>query len=315
VEGVIGARREAEHERDENEEHFHARSIDAASCANVVSTGEAAMAVATNNAADLKPAGRKAMQANPFPKGAALVFGGSGGIGRCVARSLAEAGSDVAVVYRSKREVAETLVKTIADLGRKASSHAGDVTDPASVAAVVAAALKVHGAIHTVVFAAGPVVEQVTLAETTPELWRRSIDIEVHGFFNVVQATLPQLRKQGSGSYVHLGSAGHLWWPPKDGLSVVPKAANEAMVKGIAKEEGRHGIRANSVLVGVIEAGMFLELLQRGVFDQQWIDETQKLLALKRWGQPEEIGHAVSFLATNGYVTGQQINVSGGFGV
>ena len=105
------------------------------------------------------------------------------------------------------------------------------------------------------------------------------------------------------------------WAPMKDGLSVVPKAANEALVKGIAKEEGRHNIRANSLLVGVIEAGMFLELLKRGVFDQKWIDETQKLLALKRWGKPEEVGHAAVFLATNQYVTGQQINVSGGFGI
>jgi 3-oxoacyl-[acyl-carrier protein] reductase len=114
-----------------------------------------------------------------------------------------------------------------------------------------------------------------------------------------------------------MGSAGHVWWPAKDGLSVAPKACNEALVKGIAKEEGRHNIRANSVLVGVIEAGMFLELLQRGVFDQKWIDETQKLLALKRWGKPEEVGHAAVFLASSrgAYVTGQQINVSGGFGV
>jgi len=96
---------------------------------------------------------------------------------------------------------------------------------------------------------------------------------------------------------------------------VAPKAANEALIKGIAKEEGRHNIRANTVLVGVIEAGMFLELSRRGVFDQAWIDETHKLLCLKRWGQPEEIGSAAVFLATNGYVTGQQINVSGGFGI
>ena len=51
------------------------------------------------------------------------------------------------------------------------------------------------------------------------------------------------------------------------------------------------------------------------MFDQKWIDETHKLLALKRWGKPEEIGQAAVFLATNGYVTGQQINVSGGFGI
>lgn len=255
------------------------------------------------------------MQSPSFPAGAVLVFGGSGGIGQCVAKSFAAAGTDVAIVYRSKKEVAERVAGEIIQLGRKASVHAGDVTDPQQVQAVVDAAIATHGRIHTVLWAAGPLVEQVSIADTTLALWKKSIDTEVHGFFNAVKATLPHLRAQGGGSYVHLGSAGHLWWPAKDGLSVAPKAANEALVKGIAKEEGRHNVRANSVLVGVIEAGMFLELLKRGVFDQNWVDETHKLLALKRWGQPEEIGSAAVFLATNGYVTGQQINVSGGFGI
>lgn len=255
------------------------------------------------------------MQSPVFPKGGVLVFGGSGGIGQCVAKSFAAAGADVAIVYRSKQAVAERVVAEITQLGRKASLHSGDVTDPAQVQAAVDAAIAVHGRIHTIVWAAGPLVEQVSIADTTLALWKKSIDTEVHGFFNAVKATLPHLRAQGGGSFVHLGSAGHLWWPAKDGLSVAPKAANEALVRGIAKEEGRHNIRANSVLVGVIEAGMFLELLKRGVFDQNWIDETHKLLALKRWGQPEEIGSAAVFLATNGYVTGQQINVSGGFGI
>jgi NAD(P)-dependent dehydrogenase (short-subunit alcohol dehydrogenase family) len=255
------------------------------------------------------------MSKNAFPQGAVLVFGGSGGIGQHVAKSFAEAGSDVAIVYRSKKEVAERVGGEIAALGRKASLHAADVTDTAQLKAAVEAAAKAHGRLHTVVWAAGPVVEQVFIGETSQELWRRSIDIEVHGFFNAVQSTLPHFRANGGGSYVHLGSAGHAWFPAKDGLSVIPKAANEALVQGIAKEEGRNNIRANSVLVGVIEAGMFLELLKRGVFDQKWTDETQKLLCLKRWGKPEEIGHAAVFLASNGYVTGQQINVSGGFGV
>ncbi|MFA5938051.1 MAG: SDR family oxidoreductase [Sinimarinibacterium sp.] len=250
-----------------------------------------------------------------FPAGATLVFGGSGGIGQEVAKSFGRAGADVAIVYRSKQAVAEKVVGEIAKNGRKATMHAADVRERAQVDAAVKAAIAAHGRIHTVVWAAGPVVEQVAIAETSEELWRKSIDIEVHGFFNAVQATLPQLRASGGGSYVHLGSAGHVWWPPKDGLSVAPKAANEALIRGIAKEEGRHNIRANSVLVGVIEAGMFLELLRRGVFDQKWTDETQKLLCIKRWGKPEEIGSAAVFLATNGYVTGQQINVSGGFGI
>ncbi|MDB5986356.1 MAG: family oxidoreductase [Nevskia sp.] len=254
---------------------------------------------------------------NGFPQGAVLVLGGSGGIGRAVALSFARAGTDVAVAYRSKQAEAEKVAGEIRALGHKATIHQADVTQPAQVEAIVAAALREHQRIHTVVFAAGPVVEQMLIGATPHDLWRKSIDIEVHGFFNVVQATLPALRAAGGGSYVHLGSAGHLWWPHKDGLSVAPKAANEALIRGIAKEEGVNGIRANSVLVGVIEAGMFLELLERGVFDRKWIDETQKLLALKRWGKPEEIGHAAVFLASDkaAYITGQQINVSGGFGV
>jgi 3-oxoacyl-[acyl-carrier protein] reductase len=253
--------------------------------------------------------------ASRFPKGATLVFGGSGGIGQHVAKAFGAAGSDVAVVYRTKKAVAENVAGEIAATGRKATMHEADVTQPAQVEAAVKAAVAAHGRIHTVAWAAGPVVEQLHLGEIKRELWKNSIDIEVHGFFNAVQATLPALRAGGGGSYVHLGSAGHLCWPAKDGLSVIPKAANEAMVKGIAKEEGRNNIRANSILVGVIEAGMFLELLRRGVFDQAWIDKVQESLAIKRWGKPEEIGDAAVFLATNGYVTGQQINVSGGFGI
>jgi NAD(P)-dependent dehydrogenase (short-subunit alcohol dehydrogenase family) len=67
----------------------------------------------------------------------------------------------------------------------------------------------------------------------------------------------------------------------------------------------------------VIEAGMFLELTKQGVFDAHWVEEVQKNLALKRWGKPEEIGHAAVFLASNRalYVTGQRIAVAGGYGL
>jgi NAD(P)-dependent dehydrogenase (short-subunit alcohol dehydrogenase family) len=250
-----------------------------------------------------------------FPDGAAIVFGGSGGIGRAVALEFARAGSDVAVVYRTKRDVAEKLAGEIRGLGRNASIHSVDVRDAEKVAEIVSAAAAAHGRIHTVVWAAGPVVDQVYISGTTMEQWLRAVEIEVHGFFTVVQATLPHLREHGGGSYVTLGSAGHLRWPERDVLSVAPKATNEHLVKGIAREEGKHGIRANSVLVGVIEAGMFLELTRQGALDQTWVDETLKMLALKRWGQPEEIGHAAVYLASSkaGYVTGQQIAVAGGF--
>ncbi|HMS19867.1 SDR family oxidoreductase [uncultured Sphingorhabdus sp.] len=249
-----------------------------------------------------------------FPRGAALVVGASGGIGSKVAEVLAADGADLALVYNRKAEAAQVIAEKVST---KASVHRCDVTDQAAIRALVDAAVETHGRIHTLVWAAGPLVDQLHLGETPIEKWRKAFEVEVHGFFALVTALLPHMREQGGGSIVHLGSAGHLRWPDRDGLSVAPKASNESWLKGIAREEGRHGIRANSVLVGVIDAGMFHELMAQGAFPPEWVAETQKMLALKRWGQPQEIGYAVSWLASSRatYVTGQQINVSGGFGI
>lgn len=252
-----------------------------------------------------------------FPAGAALIFGATGGIGRSVAMEFARAGSDVAVIWRSKEADAKALAGEIEGLGRRASVHRCNVTESDDLAPVFAEAAGLHGRVHTLVWGAGPLATQVMIGETSPEQWRKAVDVEVHGFFNAVRAAVAHMRAEGGGSIVHLGSAGALRWPDKDVLSVAPKAANEALIQGVAREEGRHGIRANSILVGVIEAGMFLELSRQGVFDEAWTREVQKGLALKRWGQPEEIGHAAVFLASNqaAYVTGQQIAVAGGYGI
>ncbi|WGS46297.1 SDR family oxidoreductase [Burkholderia sp. JSH-S8] len=257
------------------------------------------------------------MRNTAFPEGAALVFGGSGGIGQGVALEFGRAGVPVAVAYRSKAGVAERVAREIRNTGVKASTHAVDVTDPAQVDAALAAAIDAHGRVHTVVWAAGPFVNQRHIGDMTHDDWRRAIDVETMGFFHAAKAALPHFHAAGGGSFVTLGSAGHLRWPDRDGLSVAPKAANEALVKGLAREEGRHGIRANSILVGVIEAGMFPVLLEQGQFDPAWIDETMKMLALKRWGQAEDIGRAAVFLASDraDYITGQQLNVSGGYGL
>lgn len=252
-----------------------------------------------------------------FPNGATMIFGGTGGIGRVVAHEFGKSGSDVAIMWRSKEDVAQALAADIEKTGRKASLHQCDVTDPEGLKKAMHDAIETHGRIHTLVWGAGPLVEQVLINETTAEQWQRAINVEVHGFFNATTALLAHMREQGGGSIVHLGSAGDISFPERDVLSVAPKATNESLVKGIAREEGRHQIRANSVLVGVIEAGMFLELSEQGVFDDVWVNEVQKGLALKRWGQPEEIAHAAIFLASGraAYVTGQQIAVAGGYGI
>lgn len=252
-----------------------------------------------------------------FPEGVALIFGGSGGIGGAIALQLAEAGSAVAIGYRGNLAKAEEVAAKIAAIGVDASVVQADVSARASVEAAITAVVERYGRIHSIVFAAGPLVDQVYMSQVTAELWRAAFETEVDGFFNVVQAVLPHLRAAGGGSIVHIGSAGDRQWPGRDGLSVVPKAANEALVRGIAREEGRFGIRANSVLVGVIAGGMFDKLNAAGHFDDAWKEATLKSLSIKRYGKPSEIGHAVVFLASDraAYITGEQISVSGGFGI
>jgi len=252
-----------------------------------------------------------------FEPGAALVVGGSGGIGSVIAREFARAGADVALTYRTKQAAAEQTADAIRALGRKASTHELTVGDAAGVRSTIDQAAQVHGRIHTIVYACATLTHQVWIAEVTPEQWRTAIDQDVNGFYNVMHAALPLFRQWGGGTFINIGSAGDLRWPDRDVLSVAPKAVIESLIKGIAREEGRHGIRANTVLAGVIEAGMFLELTRQGVFDEAWCNEVQKGLCLKRWGKPEEIGYAAVFLASRraAYVTGQQIAVAGGYGI
>ena len=252
-----------------------------------------------------------------FPEGAVLVVGGSGGVGRAVCLEFARAGTDVAITYNKNKTVADELASKIKALGRKATIHQLTIGDAARCDAVVDEAAKTHQRLHTVVVGAGTLATQVTVAEMTREQWQTVIDQDLNGFYNVLRATLPKLKAWGGGSYVHLGSGGHLRWPEGDVMSVAPKAAIEALITGVAREEGKNLIRANTVLLGVIEAGMFLELTKQGVFDEKWVREVHKSLALKRWGKPEEIGHACVFLASNraAYVTGQRIAVTGGYGL
>jgi NAD(P)-dependent dehydrogenase (short-subunit alcohol dehydrogenase family) len=171
-----------------------------------------------------------------------------------------------------------------------------------------------HGAIHTIAHAAGTHIDQPYISQTTPEQWRHTMDADVNGFFHVAHAALPHLR-ESQGSIVFVSSSGIRRFPPGDVLSVAPKAAIEALMRGIAREEGRYGIRANNVAVGVVDAGIFPKLVERGELSQTWIDAAMRNTPLRRFGTPKEIADAVVFLASTRarYITGQTLFVDGGY--
>lgn len=254
------------------------------------------------------------MSRKTLSEGTALVVGGSGGMGAIICRTLADAGSDIALTYRGNRERAEQVAARIRTSGRNVTLHQLDIADGANVAAVCAE-IGTRSRLHTVVMASGSDIKQPLIRNLTPEDWRAVLDADVNGFFNVLHATLPLLKAGGGGSYVHLSSCGIKRWPHGDVLSVAPKACIDSLLQGVAKEEGRHGVRANSVGVGVIETGIFLRLKAEGVFDEKWCNAALKNLCLKRFGQPQEIADAVLYLASADYVTGQTIMVDGGYTV
>ncbi|NLY95254.1 MAG: SDR family oxidoreductase [Myxococcales bacterium] len=248
--------------------------------------------------------------------GAALVVGGSGGIGRAIAEGLAAAGSPVALTYRTRPEAAETLAREIEARGGSAAAFAVDLARGDSVEALVAAVRERFGVIHTVVHAAGSKIDQPYVSETREEDWVATMDADANGFFRVVRASLPALR-ESRGSIVLLSSAGLARHPQGDVLSVAPKGAAEALVRAVAREEGRFGVRANAVRVGIVEAGMFRELVARGELDERYLDAARRNIALRRFGEVREVVDVVVFLASTkaSYVTGQAIAVDGGFSV
>ena len=248
-----------------------------------------------------------------FPDGVALVLGGSGGTGQVICERLAAAGTHVAIGFRGNRDAAEEAAQAVRGHGKEAALAQLDVTDPASVAKVVEDLVARFGRLHTVVVATGYDIQMRMIHEVTPEEWRRVIDNDVNGFFNIVHATLPELRRNG-GSYVHVGSAGVVRWPERDVLSVAPKGAIQQLMKGIAREEGGNGVRANTIAIGVIDAGIF-HRLKDTAFDADWHREVQAAIALHRYGLPEEVAETAVFLASTraGYVTGQTISCDGGW--
>ena len=198
--------------------------------------------------------------------------------------------------------------------GRQASIHQLDLGDAAAVTALLDDLAGAHGDIHTVIGASGADISMRFISEVTPDEWTAVMRADVDGFFHLVRAALPHLRAHGGGSIVALTSAGLERYAARDILSIAPKAAIAALLTGVAAEEGRYGVRANTVALGVIEGGIFHRL--RGEdFDQRWIDGATRNTALRRFGTPSEVADVVVFLASAraAYVTGQTLALDGGY--
>ncbi|KRF19105.1 dehydrogenase [Nocardioides sp. Soil797] len=250
-----------------------------------------------------------------FPTdGVALVVGGSGGLGAACARLLASRGSNVAVTFHRNARAGETIADACREWGVHGSAHQLDVTDSVDCADLVARVAAERGGIHTLVHAAGPHVPMVHLSRTSPDEMAQQLAADPAGFFNVVHPALPFLR-ESQGSIVAVTTAATSRFPVRDGLSAGPKGAVEALVRGLAAEEGRYGVRVNAVGPGMLTDGMAARLIDSGELSPAALDVTRANIPLRRFGNAHDIAEAVCFLASSAadFVSGQKLDVDGGY--
>ncbi len=248
-----------------------------------------------------------------FPAGAAVIAGGSGGIGRGISETFAQQGSDVAVLYRRNEAAANATVDALRNHGVAAAAWAVDLQDEAGVKQTLAGILEKFGRIHTGVYAAGPSTVVNHFSRITAPQLLDVLNGDVLACFNFIQATLPHVRAGGGGAMIGLTTMQLDRLELRGSMSSVPKAAVDKMFEVIAKEEARFGIRAATVRAGWVDVGLGSEMIETKL-----TPEIKKMMIdaipMKRMGEPAEIGEAVAFLASSraSFITGVALTVDGG---
>jgi 3-oxoacyl-[acyl-carrier protein] reductase len=248
--------------------------------------------------------------AGRFAGRAALVTGASRGIGRAVATELAREGACVVVNYRATPEEAQAVVDEIVGAGGQAVACQADVSVEADVHRLVSSTVRQFGRLDLLVANAGTVRDQL-LGAMTLDHWETVIATNLRGPFLCAREALPFLMRQRSGNIICLTSIAADRAGRGHGNYVAAKGGLNSLVRSLAVELAPKRIRVNAVSPGVILTDMTERV--RGLAG----DEILGQIPLGRFGRPEDVARAVCFLASDDadYITGEVLQVTGGFGL
>jgi 3-oxoacyl-[acyl-carrier protein] reductase len=235
-----------------------------------------------------------------------LVTGSSRGIGRAIALRLAQAGYDVAVHCRSRREEAEQAADTIRTLGRAARVLQFDIADRPVCAAALQADVEAHGAYYGVVCNAG-LTRDGAFPALSDEDWDQVLRTNLDGFYNVLHPIImPMIRRRQSGRIVCITSVSGLVGNRGQVNYSAAKAGVIGAAKALAVELAKRKITVNCVAPGLIDTDMTSDGLP--------LEEILKMIPMQRAGTAEEVAAAVQFLMSPeaAYITRQVLAVNGG---
>ncbi len=239
----------------------------------------------------------------------AVVTGGTRGIGRGIVLALAKAGANVLTCYRQEGEAVESLARELKTIGGEHHLIQADVSRTEEVERLIDEARTSLGSIDVLVNNAG-VISHIPYAELPLEEWERVLHTNLTAAFLVIQKALPLL---GEGSSViNIGSRAAAVGIPLRAHYTASKAGMIGLTRSLCKELGRQGVRVNLVAPGIINTDDTdtLSAQEREHYKQRYAN----LMALGRFGKPEEVAGVVLFLASDlsAYVTGETIHVDGG---
>ncbi len=237
-----------------------------------------------------------------------IVTGGGRGIGRAIVELLASEGADVTFFYRDNAAAADEVVSTQHAKGRTVAAMQVDVRDAAACAAAVDAIAERRGRIDVLVNNAGVIRDNLLAALSDADL-HDVLDTNVGGVFNVTRAVVPHMMSKRAGKIVNLSSVAGEKGGRGQTNYAASKGAINAMTRALAVELAPRKITVNAVAPGVIETEM-----SQAVRDLAGDDVKGRIL-LRRFGAPQDVAHAVWFLASrlSDYITGQVVHVDGGF--